>query len=50
MPEKYWPETIVLWGAGATKYLGLHGTKQLIELILKITKDDFSFYMVKMRN
>ncbi|MBR9647562.1 hypothetical protein KM799_08750 [Clostridium tyrobutyricum] len=43
MPEKYWPETIVLWGAGATKYLGLHGTKQLIELILKITKDDFSF-------
>lgn len=43
MPEKYWPETIILWGAGATKYLGLHTTKGLIEIIFKIIKNDFSF-------
>ncbi|WP_416176597.1 hypothetical protein [Clostridium sp.] len=43
MPEKYWPETVVLWGAGATKYLGIYTTKELSELILKITLGDFSF-------
>ncbi|OBR90286.1 hypothetical protein CLRAG_34640 [Clostridium ragsdalei P11] len=43
MPEKYWPETVVLWGAGATKNLGLHPTSELIQLVLKISKNDFSF-------
>ncbi|WP_368488599.1 hypothetical protein [Clostridium sp. BJN0013] len=43
MPEKYWPETVILWGAGATKNLGLHATKELIKLILNISNNDFSF-------
>lgn len=47
MPEKYWPETIILWGAGATKSLGLHATSELIELIFKTIKNDFSFLQGK---
>lgn len=43
MSEKYWPETVILWGAGATKPLGLYATKELIQLVLKISKNDFSF-------
>ncbi|CAB1250490.1 hypothetical protein ACFHWD_02485 [Clostridium sp. MT-14] len=43
MPEKYWPETVILWGAGATKSLGLHATNELMRLVLKISKKDFSF-------
>ena len=43
MPEKYWPETVILWGAGATKPLGLYATKELIQLVIKINKNDFSF-------
>lgn len=43
MPEKYWPETIILWGAGATKYLGLHTTNGLMKIIFKIINKDFSF-------
>ncbi|MFL0196687.1 hypothetical protein ACJDU8_14125 [Clostridium sp. WILCCON 0269] len=43
MPEKYWPETVILWGAGATKDLGLHATKELIKLVLNISNNDFSF-------
>ncbi|MEY8000985.1 hypothetical protein AB8U03_12445 [Clostridium sp. Mt-5] len=43
MSEKYWPETVILWGAGATKSLGLHATNELMQLILKISKRDFSF-------
>ncbi|MDW8800904.1 hypothetical protein P8V03_07030 [Clostridium sp. A1-XYC3] len=43
MPEKYWPETVILWGAGATKSLGLYATKELIQLVIKINNNDFSF-------
>jgi hypothetical protein len=43
MPEKYWPETVILWGAGATKPLGLYATKELIKLVIKINDNDFSF-------
>lgn len=43
MPERYWPETVILWGAGATKSLGLYATKELIQLVIKINKNDFSF-------
>lgn len=47
MPEKYWPETIILWGAGATKSLGLYATKELIQLVIKINNNDFSFLQYK---
>ena len=50
MPEKYWPETVILWGAGATKSLGLYATKELIQLVLKINKGDFSFLNNKNKN
>ncbi|EFG88962.1 hypothetical protein CLCAR_1306 [Clostridium carboxidivorans P7] len=43
MPEKYWPETVILWGAGATNSLGLYATKELIQIVIKINKNDFSF-------
>lgn len=43
MSKRYWPETVILWGAGATKSLGLHATKELIKLILRISNNDFSF-------
>lgn len=43
MKDRYWPETVVLWGAGATKSLGLYATKDLVEILLKINKRDFSF-------
>jgi hypothetical protein len=43
MPEKYWPETVILWGAGATNSLGLYATKELIKIVIKINKNDFSF-------
>ncbi len=43
MPERYWPETVILWGAGATNSLGLYATKELIEIVIKINKNDFSF-------
>ncbi len=43
MTNTYWPETVVLWGAGATKALGLYATKELVEIVLKISKKDFSF-------
>ncbi|MBC2581046.1 hypothetical protein [Clostridium sp. DJ247] len=47
MPEKYWPETVILWGAGATKPLGLYATKDLIQLVIRINKNDFSFLKEK---
>jgi len=43
MAKRYWPETVILWGAGATKALGLYATKELVEIVLKIGKKDFSF-------
>ncbi|AYD39924.1 hypothetical protein D4Z93_05090 [Clostridium fermenticellae] len=43
MSEKYWPETVILWGAGATKSLGLYATRELIQIVVKINKNDFSF-------
>lgn len=43
MSEKYWPETVILWGAGATESLGLYATKELIEIVIKINQNDFSF-------
>lgn len=43
MTERYWPETVILWGAGATSPLGLYATKELIQLVVKINKGDFSF-------
>jgi len=43
MHDRYWPETVVLWGAGATKSLGMYATKDLVEILLKINKRDFSF-------
>lgn len=43
MPEKYWPETVILWGAGATRYLGIYTTKELSKIILNIVLGDFSF-------
>lgn len=43
MSEKYWPETVILWGAGATKSLGLHATKELMQLISKLVEAIFLF-------
>ena len=36
MENRYWPETVILWGAGATKALGLYATKELVEIVSKI--------------
>lgn len=50
MSEKYWPETIVLWGAGATRSVGLHATRELIQLVFKTIQNDFSFLQGKDKN
>ncbi|MGE5628945.1 MAG: hypothetical protein ACM3X7_12705 [Solirubrobacterales bacterium] len=43
MNNTCWPETVVLWGAGATKALGLYETRDLVDIVLSISKKDFSF-------
>lgn len=43
MTKTCWPETVILWGAGATKALGLYATRELVNIVLKISKKDFSF-------
>lgn len=36
--KQCWPETVILWGAGATKQLGLPTTQQIAEILITLAK------------